>query len=122
MNDMTEEEFRDRTQAIIRARKIFVASGVTKNIGVAFELYQAVCAERERELFISTQGLGNTIKTVMDKFERPLCPDCNAEMRFRQVQENPDGIKLQLVCTVCDTVLNSEQDLQWWMDNLRENK
>jgi len=121
MKEISEEEFRDRAMALQRAEAIFITSGLTKNITTAFRAYQAIFAEREREIFLSTQFYGNKPKTVMDKYDRPKCPECDADMMFRQVPENPDNIKVQLVCKNerCDTVLNSENDLQWWQETLR---
>ena len=116
MKELTQEEFDDRAAAIQRARRIFLDTGMTNNITVAFEAYQAIFAERTREIHISGNRYGT--KTIMDKYERPQCPDCNSDMNFRQVPPNPDGVKIQLVCSRCDTVLNSENDLQWWMRNL----
>ena len=121
MKELTEEEFRDRTQAVLRAGAIFIDSGITNNISIAFELYQKVCAEREREIFISTQAGDNRPKTVMDRYERPKCPECGKDMMFRNVPENPEGVKTQLVCTQidCDTVLDSEMSLEDWMRELK---
>ncbi len=121
MKELTQEEFTDRTLAILRSQKIFIDSGVTNNITTAFILYQQVCAEREREIFISTNRYGKTPRTFMDRYERVNCPDCNYDMQFRMVPDNPDGIKIQLVCSneLCDTVLNSPNDITWWMKNLR---
>jgi hypothetical protein len=121
MKELTQEEFEDRTQAVLRAMHIYVDGGVTKHIGVAFALYQKVCAEREREIFLSTQFHPNRPTTYMDRYERPKCPDCGSDMMFRPVPENAEGIKVQLVCskTDCDTVLNSENDLDWWMKELK---
>jgi len=121
MKEISEEEFRDRAMALQRAEAIFIESGLTNNITKAFIAYQAIFAEREREIFLSTQFYGNKPKTVMDKYDRPKCPECDADMMFRQVPENPDNIKVQLVCKNerCDTVLNSENDLQWWQETLR---
>ena len=120
MRELSQEEFEDRTLAIQRARSIFIESGLTKNITHAFEAYQAIFAEREREIFITTQIYGNRPKTVMDKYDRPKC-ECGANMLFRTVMPNNEGIKCQLVCENpdCDTVLNSDNDLDWWMANLR---
>ena len=121
MKKLTQEEFEDRIRAIQRARKIFIESDLTRNITTAFELYQEIFAEREREIFLSTQVYGNKPLTIMDRYERPKCPDCNSDMMFRQVPENKEGIKTQLVCSSegCQTVLNSEEDLNWWMKNLK---
>jgi hypothetical protein len=118
MREMTQEEFEDRAMALHRARKIFVETGLTKNISKAFEAYQGLFAERERRVFLSSQV--DHPPTIMDRYERPQCPDCGSDMRIRVVPENPEGIKTQLVCTKCDTVLNDEHGLQWWMDNLRK--
>ena len=121
MKKLIIEEFEDRVKAIQRARKIFIESDLTRNITTAFELYQEIFAEREREIFLSTQVYGNRPLTSMDKYERPKCPDCNSDMMFRQVPENKEGIKTQLVCSSegCQTVLNSEEDLNWWVKNLK---
>jgi len=120
MKTITEEEFQDRTQAVLRAHQIFIDSGVTKNISIAFEIYQKVLAEREREIFLSTQVYGNKPRSPLDRYERPLC-ECGSEMAFRMVPPNEEGIKVQLVCTneKCDIVLNSDNDINWWVSNLK---
>lgn len=116
MKELTEEEFNDRIGALARAGRIFPD---VLNVTERFKLYQEVFAEREREIFLSTRVQGNRPKTVMDKYERAKCPECEADMMFRQVPENPEGIKVQLVCTKCDTVLNDTNDLTWWMTELK---
>jgi hypothetical protein len=117
---LSEEEFYDRILALQRARKIFIETGLTNNITNAFRAYQSIFAERERQIFMSTR-FGNRSRKVMDKYERPLCPECNREMMFRPVAENPEGIKVQLVCSneSCSVVLNSEHELEWWMKELK---
>ncbi len=118
MKELTQEAFEDRIGALERARRIFPD---VINITERFKLYQEVFAEREREIFISTQMYGNRPRTMMDRYEREKCPDCGSDMMFRQIPENPEGVKTQLVCSnkECDTVLNSENDIQWWMQNLK---
>ena len=124
MKEISEEEFRDRAMALQRAEAIFIESGLTNNITKAFIAYQAIFAERERHIFLSTRVSGNRPRTMMDRYDRPRCPEDGFEMMFRIVPENKEGIKVQLVCTNTEhtgegSVLNSENDLQWWMDNLR---
>jgi hypothetical protein len=119
MKEINEEEFRDRLTAIQRATKIFLKTGLTDNVSHAFAAYQEIFAEREREIFISTQLQGNRPRTKMDKYERPKCPDCEADMMFRKIPDNPMKIKTQLVCSKCDLVLSDEHDLDWWMQNLK---
>lgn len=120
MKKLTFEEFVDRTMAIQRARRIFIDSGLTNNITHAFQAYQEIFAEREREIFININAYMKSASSSMyGKYEYPLCLDCGAVMNLRQVPDNPENIKIQLVCSKCDTVLNSEEDLQWWMNNLK---
>jgi len=120
MKELTEEEFSDRMMAMQRSRAIFVETGLTKNITHAFAAYQTIFAEREREIFLANVS-GSKPRTIMDKYYRPKCVECGADMAFRQLPENDEGTKIQLVCMNdnCDTVLNSTNDLKWWMDNLR---
>ncbi len=120
MKEISEEEFQDRTQAVLRARQIFIDSGVTKNISIAFEIYQKVLAEREREIFVSTQVYGNKPRSPFDRYERPIC-ECGSEMAFRMVPPNDEGVKVQLVCQndKCDIVLNSDNTIEWWQANLK---
>jgi hypothetical protein len=118
MKKLTYSDFVDRAAAVQRARKIFIESGLTNNITTAFALYQVIFADREREIFITGDWRG----TFMDRFERPLCPECGTGLRFRIMPENTEGIKTQLICprADCDTVLNSENDIPWWMRELKK--
>lgn len=120
MKVMIEEEFEDRVSAVVRARKIFIDSGLTNNISKAFLLYQEVVAERDRQLFLSGNFYGNKLGGA-DRFERPICPDCKSIMLFREVSENKEGIKTQLVCANwdCDTVYDSELTMKEWQEKLR---
>jgi len=121
MNKLTQQEFQDRTEAVARARKIFINSGLTNNITDAFTLYQEVLAEQERAVIINTLISGNRPPALFDQFERPKCPDCGENLMFRGVPANPEGIKVQLVCenTECDTVLNSEMSIEEWAKELQ---
>jgi hypothetical protein len=118
MKKLTPEEFQDRVEAIARAEKIFVGSGITNNITEAFKIYQTVFAERERQILLMSEHLRNP--SIFDKFHRPLCPDCSNEMLFRLVPENDEGVKTQLVCSnpLCDVVLNSDKSVDDWIEVL----
>lgn len=120
MNKLTQQEFQDRVQAVARARRIFI-NLTGGNITDAFIFYQEVLAEQERAVIISTLTSGNRSRTLFDDFERPKCPECGADMLLRPVQENPEGIKVQLICEnpECDTVLNSEMSLEEWVKELQ---
>lgn len=109
MNNLTKEEFTDRILAIQRARRIFIDSGLTDNISIAFENYQDLLAGRERAKTISLSP--------------PDC-ECGSKMFFLHVPPNAEGIKLQIVCTNprCDTVFNSEHDVLWWIDQMAKEQ
>ena len=112
----TYEEYRDREDAIHRARRIFIFSGFTKNVSLAFTAYQQLLSETERPIMVRTSWYDKFAATQFDDLERPLCPDCGDIMFFRNVQKNNEGVLSQLVCSNprCDVVLNSEHTLDWW--------
>jgi len=130
MKKLTEKQFRDRIEALQRARKIFIESGITENISIAFKLYQLILAEKDRPIIIDTKTKGQRPKSYFDKFKRPKCPDCGHDFFFRPVPQNEDGIQMQLVCSnpKCDLVLNSNMTLVEWekelelKDDFRPNK
>lgn len=109
MNNLSKEEFTDRILALQRARQIFIESGLTNSISVAFDTYQEILAGKPREKTISISP--------------PDC-ECGKPMMFIHVPKNDEGIALQLFCTnpKCDIVLNSEHDMIWWSDQLSKEQ
>lgn len=61
---VTRDRFVEDTTGILNARRIFIDSGVTKNITIAYELYQAVLAEKD-----------NISESVPEKI---TCPECGS--------------------------------------------
>jgi hypothetical protein len=123
MKEFTREEFQDRLKAMNRAMRIF--GELTDNhITKAFQAYQEVFAEREREIFMAQATMGVDERRTSRRFEIVQCPECQREMFYRPLADNPDGYKLQWVCSNpdCDTVLNSEHDIEWWKGKLRKVK
>ena len=120
MNRLTEKEFYDRVEAIARARRIFI-NLTDGNITDAFTLYQEVLADQDREVIITTLTSGNRPPAAFDKFDRPKCPECGADLMFRPLNENPEGYKVMLSCSnpTCNTVLYSENDILWWAEELK---
>ena len=101
MKDLSREEFQERTEEVARARKIFIPH-FTKNISIAFELYQEVLAEEKKEVFLRSKTAGARMPTVLDLFERPACPDCGTELRLKvllpQGPQNLYGFKTLWFC------------------------
>lgn len=120
MKELTEDEFYDRMRALKRAQIIFVDTGVTSNITEAFMAYQAIFAEREREIFINSEyDQLYPGRAISRRYERLKCEDCGHDLMFRLI--NDTEVKTQLVCSnpICDTVYNSDKELDWWMSQLK---
>jgi hypothetical protein len=122
MNKLSEKEFRDRIEAIGRARRIFLKTGITDNITEAFRIYQEILAEQKRELWLTSAIHGDRPHTYLDGYDRPECPDCGANMMFRATPKNSAGVQTQLVCSnpECDLVLNSEKSMSDWEKELKK--
>lgn len=121
MKQLTLSEFQERLQAVNRATAIF-GELTEMNITKAFLAYQAIFAEREREIFILPGTLREEYRKQQSQYEIVYCPECSMEMLVRVLKDNEEGFKLQWVCSnsECDTVLNSEHDIDWWMNKLRK--
>lgn len=89
MECLKQREFQDRVEAVARARKIFIPH-ITKNISIAFQLYQEILAKQERKLTLTTKEGGRRPRTWLDQYERPKCPKCGEELYLRIVKE-PKG-------------------------------
>lgn len=120
MKKLTKEEFEDRMMAFNEAEKIFVGSGITNNITVAFQIYQAILADKERAKHAAPSEHGFLPGSPMNGFERPKCPECNSDMLFRAIPENEEGVKTQLVCRKidCPVVLDSDKTIEQWKEIL----
>ncbi len=124
MQNLTREEFEDRINALQEAEHIFGAL-TEKNLTNAFIAYQKILAIRHRPIILDSKEHGNRPRTRADNYQRPLCPDCNFPLMFRPVPINNEGIQTQLICSndQCNTVLNSENDMSWWMEEIaKESK
>jgi len=105
---LTFKEFQDRTLAIAKARKIFIKSGLTTNITHAFELYQEVLADEQRDIMVSAA------KPLPFDAARHKCPICGKGMLLGTVNTSPrnqvgDDYNSQWYCPHCDeSVFNKE--------------
>ncbi len=123
MNKLTFEEFKDRMGALERAKRIFIDSGLTNNITTAFEIYQEVLAEKEREIFLSTREAGNRNWSPLDIYERPKCVQCGTEMGIRAINipqgiRNVNHFKTCWECYNCAHEEYSYKTIDEWMKEL----
>lgn len=132
MKKLTREEFVDRLIAVAEARKLFIQSGITNNITVAFELYQELIATKERALVLDSgeqqahKGPGfqeAEITIPVDiELEKPSCPDCGESLNLRQAtpDEIEEGFRSAWFCKKCDFVGQSEKSVMRWIRELPE--
>lgn len=128
MKRISFDEFKDRTEAIAKARKIFTPH-FTKNITIAFELYQEVLAEQERKRFLTTVTGGKAPMTWLDQYERPRCPSCGEELYLRIIGEskgttNQRGWKTCWECLGpnCTHEEYSKKSVNEWVKRLKRRK
>jgi len=105
MKNLSRIDFRDRIEAIARARKIFIPH-ITNNISVAFDIYQEVLAETKRILDLHSKIDGDRMRTMLDDYVRPECPECSTGMMLRPVTTpkgpaNVYGYKSCWECVEC---------------------
>ncbi|MBN2568120.1 MAG: hypothetical protein JXB42_01685 [Deltaproteobacteria bacterium] len=77
MKQMNLKEFQNRLNEVAKARKIFINSGLTKNVTHAFQLYQDIFAEEEMAAFISGKEIPSNIL-------KERCPECDGALSVRQ--------------------------------------
>jgi predicted RNA-binding Zn-ribbon protein involved in translation (DUF1610 family) len=87
MKDVTFEEFQERLLDIQRARQIFIKAGLTKNITVAFALYQEILADEKKPIYVEKSQLNED------------CPACG--QRLRLVQACCSSTKMTKECRAC---------------------
>jgi len=100
MKRLAYEGFHDRVEALLRARKIFIPH-ITKNISIAFEIYQELLAEQERDLYLESER--QYMYSIISGYIRPLCPDCNSELYLRVIypEEGPSNTQGYQSCWIC---------------------
>jgi len=122
MKKMNYEEFNTRMQEVAKARKIFIPH-ITKNISIAFELYQEIFAEEKLDVFVSTATAGNHTMSKFDEYERPVCDECSAELRLSVAPVTRDGVTYPTtwVCPECGMEYLTKNTAQEWMEALKND-
>jgi len=122
MKELSYEEYRKRLAEIQKARKIFVETGLTKNITRAFEVYLEIFAKEKMDLFINKITAPNT--SPFDECERPLCSECGTELRLSPMPIVVDGhtYPTTWVCENCGMEYYTEKTVEEWYEMLRKDK
>lgn len=119
MKKLTYEEFESRMVEVSKARDIFIPH-ITKNISVAFQLYQDVLAEEQQEVFLSTMVLGDKPISPLDEYERPECPECKNPLLMKIRPKDEDGKEWETswYCDKCLSEFYSNKTVKEWMNEL----
>jgi len=120
MKRMTKQEFHDRHQAIVRAKKIYMPH-FTKNLTLAFKMYQKVLAEHDRAIFIDKMSKR---RSLVDGYIRPRCPQCDTDLMLFLIniskgRRNRHGYKTVWQCPVCDHEEYSTKTVDDWLQELK---
>ncbi len=121
MKKLTFEEFNRRAIEVTKARKIFAP--LTNNITEAFALYQAILAEEEMAVTVSTREYGNRAMTPLDDLRRPRCPECDTNLRLKVgkiLDGNGKEWPTAWVCEKCKAEFYSEKTADEWMKELQD--
>jgi RNase P subunit RPR2 len=122
MKKMNYEDFSTRIKEVAKARKIFIPH-ITKNISIAFELYQEIFAEEKLDVFVSTTTAGNQTISPLDEYKRPVCDECNSELWLKVAPVTRDGVTYPTtwVCKECGIEYHTEKTAQEWMEELNHD-
>lgn len=115
MRVLTFEEFKNRTIEVAKARRIFIESGFTNNITLAFEIYQEILGEETYDLFITNR------QKPFNNITRPLCSECDTELKLDMVPRKINN-KLYLstwVCINCGAEFYSQKSPREWYEELK---
>ena len=120
MKELTQDEWSQRLLDMQNARKIFISTGLTKNISVAFEVYQELLADEKLDVFVSTMQ-GKPVRTPMDLVDRPQCDDCNLPMRMKINPTDKDSKTwaTSWACMKCGLEYYSDKTPQQWYEELK---
>lgn len=121
MKRMEKQEFIDRHLAVARAKRMYWPH-LTNNITLAFNIYQTILAEQERDLFITNS---TRRQTLIDGYVRPKCPECDFNLGLEIIntpkgRANRYGWKTVWRCPVCLNEQFSKKTVQDWMKELKK--
>lgn len=113
---MNHIEYHNRQEVIARAMQLY-GEAAGYNINKALEMLN----EPDFEISVSMERFKGLTGSILDEYERPRCPDCDSEMGIRLVPKYDGIILTQVVCMSenCDTVLDSELDINGWLQILK---
>ena len=120
MNELSELD--RRRAAIAEARRLYIATGITKNISYALDMYLRKHQYKAQGLRprISTRP-GDQPRTVLDEYIRPKCRKCGAGMYLKLGCSSCKGTvkKNQWICKGCGFIHYTKATLPEILKKLR---
>jgi len=112
LENLKMAEFNKRIQEVAKARKIFIPH-ITKNITIAFTLYQEVLADDKIEVMIKKSD------TPFGNITRPVCDECGKPLglKIKALDQNGKTWPTAWVCE-CGLEYYSEKSAQDWYEEL----
>ena len=119
---MTEKALEERERVIAKARQKYIATGVTKNITEALELYVATDADPDEQipLFITTPEIHQMAEIL--KQIRPQCDECDSELYMKTGAMDPEGKRYPTawICKNCGIENYSDLSPAEWLEELKD--
>jgi len=115
MKDIDRDDFHKRAQELIKARNIFIPH-VTKNITIAWDLYQEMLAEEKMAPRLMSDIDGRQPRTILDDLGRLSCLKCDSEMSLREIDKGK--YRSQWECLKCGAVRKSKKTVEQWIQKL----
>lgn len=125
MKQLTKDEFEARTAAMLEARNIFIDSGVTKSINIAFDIYLSILSGADHVVVLNNMTDGGRRGSPLDEYDRLECPQCGAPMLLQIFKYEPDSpVKSRMFCpsNKCDTAYDSDRTLEQWKEVLKKKE
>lgn len=106
-----------REDVIAKAREKYIATGVTKNITIALEMFlkNDALVDELIPLFITSPEI-NQLSKILEEI-RPSCDECGSELYFQTGGVDPEGKKwpTSWYCKNCETVYYSDKTPTDWL-------
>jgi len=114
MKKLNLGEFQARINEVAKARDIFIKTGVTNNITVAYHMYLKVFDKDEMDVMISG------INTPWGNITRPTCDECGEEMKLNPMPRKiGDTIYPTSWICKCGVEEYTEKTVEEWFKELK---
>jgi uncharacterized protein with PIN domain len=121
MKKLSFEDFNTRMLEIQKARKIFVDSGLTNNISIAFEAYRELLMSDEDKEKYPERINSKSEKTPFDGLNVPKCDECGNSLKLTVNSKDIEGNTHRTAwkCKKCGMIYYSDKTSTEWYQILK---